>query len=221
MADENKPEPAQETAPAPTTGAVAATSGHAVVLAQPAPVSAPMLPKVSRRGVVIIGFWAGMGTLLAAIGVTILNTIYPRNVKGFGGTVFVGTLDSLEPGTKVKNVEAKAWIVRLNAEQAARNGAQDGAILALYQKCPHLGCTVPWRPDYSYQDPRSGERYPGWFLCPCHGSTYSDAGVRVFGPAPRSMDTMEVTIDGGNITVNTGAITPGSTENGSRGILPA
>jgi cytochrome b6-f complex iron-sulfur subunit len=38
--------------------------------------------------------------------------------------------------------------------------------------------------------------------------------VRVFGPAPRSMDRMEITIDGsGNIEVNTGAITKGTPDN--------
>jgi cytochrome b6-f complex iron-sulfur subunit len=225
MPDDNATdEQPQETAPATRPGAPAAAGAgagaHAVVVAQPAPVSTPLLPKVSRRNVVIIGFWAGMGAMLVGIAATIINTLWPRNVQGFGGSIFVGTVDQIEPGQKFKNVEAKAWIVRLDAEQAQRNNGQEGAILALYQKCPHLGCTVPFREDYSREDPRSGERYAGWFLCPCHGSTYSDAGVRVFGPAPRSMDTFEVTIDGGNITVNTGAITPGSTDNGTRGVLP-
>jgi cytochrome b6-f complex iron-sulfur subunit len=199
----------------------AGASGHAVVIAQPALPAQPILPKVSRRNVVIIGFWAGMGAMLLGIAATIVNNLYPRNVTGFGSSIFVGTVDSIDPGQKFKNVEAKAWIVRLDATQADRNGGQEGAILALYQKCPHLGCTVPYREDYSRVDPRSGQRYAGWFLCPCHGSTYSDAGVRVFGPAPRSMDTFEVTIDNGNITVNTGAITPGSTDNATRGVMPA
>jgi cytochrome b6-f complex iron-sulfur subunit len=226
MPDDNTEEQEQppEKAPATRPGApvAAGAGGHQVVVAQPAPVAGrgPALPKVSRRNVVIIGFWAGMGAILASIAATILNNLWPRNVTGFGSTVFVGTVDQFGVGTKTKNVEAKAWIVRLSAEQAERNGGQEGAFLALYQKCPHLGCSVPWRPDYSREDPRSGQRYAGWFLCPCHGSTYSDAGVRVFGPAPRSMDTFAVTIDGGNINVNTGDITPGTVENGSRGVLP-
>jgi cytochrome b6-f complex iron-sulfur subunit len=72
---------------------------------------------------------------------------------------------------------------------------------------------VPWRPEFDFE----GDK--GWFRCPCHGSTYTKAGVRVFGPAPRSMDTMAITVDGsGNITVNTGAITPGGTDNPTRAI---
>ena len=54
--------------------------------------------------------------------------------------------------------------------------------------------------------------------CPCHGSTYTDAGVRVFGPAPRSMDTMALSISGGKITVDTGSITPGGPNNPERAV---
>jgi len=97
---------------------------------------------------------------------------------------------------------------------------QEGAIVALYHKCPHLGCTVPWRPEFAYEDPRTGEAYKGWFRCPCHGSTYSAGGVRVFGPAPRSMDTFAVTIEDGRITVDTGSITTGTPSNPSRAIQP-
>ena len=141
----------------------------------------------------LIGFWGAMGAMMLGIVTTILNSLYPRNVTGFGGSVYVGTVDQLKSATgqKLHNLDAKAWVVLLTGEQVRRNpGAQEGSIIALYHKCPHLGCTVPWRPDFSREDPRNLETYGGWFLCPCHGSTYSDAGVRVFGPAPRSMDTI-------------------------------
>jgi cytochrome b6-f complex iron-sulfur subunit len=161
-----------------------------------------------------------MGGILLGIVAATLNALWPRGVTGFGGTVFGGTVDELLPGVPKKVVEAKAWLMKLDAVTAERNGGQEGAVLALYQKCPHLGCTVPWRADYSYEDPRIGQKYSGWFLCPCHGSTYSGAGVRVFGPAPRSMDTFALSIENGNITINTGDITPGSVDNASRAVLP-
>ena len=207
---------------APGGGALAAAGGPSIVVVQPAP-AAFQLPQVSRRKVLLIGFWGGMGAMLLGIVTTIINSLYPRNVTGFGGTVFVGTVDALKgaPGQKVHNLDAKAWLVMLTGDQVGRNpGAQEGSIIALYHKCPHLGCTVPWRPDFSREDPRNGETYAGWFLCPCHGSTYSDAGVRVFGPAPRSMDTFALAIAGGKMTVNTGKITTGNETNPSRAILP-
>ena len=68
----------------------------------------------------------------------------------------------------------------------------NGGLLALYQKCVHLGCTVQWLATFDFQN------QTGWFRCPCHQSTYTKAGVRVFGPAPRSLDTFEIQFDAGD-----------------------
>ena len=233
-AEEAKPTPAAKAAKAaadtavakaaPGGGALAAAGAGApaVVVVQPAPAGL-QVPQVSRRKVLLVGFWAGMGAMLLGIVTTIINSLYPRDVAGFGGTVFVGTVDQLKsaPGQKLHNLDAKAWLVMLTGDQVRRNaGAQEGSVLAVYHKCVHLGCTVPWRPDFSREDPRNKETYAGWFLCPCHGSTYSDAGVLVFGPAPRSLDTFELTIKDGKMTVNTGKISTGTENNGARAILP-
>jgi cytochrome b6-f complex iron-sulfur subunit len=95
--------------------------------------------------------------------------------------------------------------------------SQKGGLLALWQKCPHLGCTVPWRPDFVYNDdPGEG----GWFRCPCHQSTYTKSGVKVYGPAPRSMDTMELKLNGdGSVTVATGKIRRGGVDNPQVAVL--
>ena len=224
-----KPKPEPKAAKPAVDKAVAASSGGAAVATMAAPgivvvrpqSAGPSMPQVSRRKVLLVGFWSAMGVMVLGIVATIINTLYPRGITGFGSAVYVGTVDQLAPGKKIHNLDAKAWMVRFDAEQAKRNpGAVEGSILALYHKCVHLGCTVPYRPDFSREDPRNGETYAGWFLCPCHGSTYSDAGVRVFGPAPRSLDTFALTIDGGKMTVNTGKIKTGTTDNPSRAILP-
>lgn len=71
---------------------------------------------------------------------------------------------------------------------------QEG-LLALYWKCPHLGCTVPWNDD------------EGQFKCPCHSSEYNRYGELVDGPAPRPMDLMAIELDeNGNLIVDTGQI---------------
>jgi len=217
MPDESEQKEAVATKPAGRAAVAVAAAGPGVIVVQ---AERPALPQISRRKVLLIGFWAAMGATLLGIVTTILNSLYPRGITGFGGTVFIGTIDQLEPGKKLHNLDAKAWVVRFNAEQAKRNGAQEGAVLAVYHKCVHLGCTVPYLDGLSYEDPRNGETYQGWFKCPCHGSTYSDAGVRVFGPAPRSLDTFAMTIKDGKISVNTGKIITGTTENGSKAILP-
>jgi len=66
--------------------------------------------------------------------------------------------------------------------------------VALYQKCVHLGCTVPFRDSCVS------------FKCPCHGSHYNVNGEYLDGPAPRSLDRFRVSFDSGNVVVNTGDI---------------
>jgi len=225
--EEAKPAPKPKAAKSAAEGAVVESSGGGavaappdVIVVQPRP-AGPQLPEVSRRKVMLVGFWAALGTMLLGVVTTMLTIVYPSGVSGFGSSVFIGSIDQLPPGGRLRNLDAKVWLVRFNAEQARHNpGAQEGAILAIYHKCVHLGCTVPYRADFSREDPRNGETYAGWFVCPCHGSTYSDAGVRVFGPAPRSLDTFELLIKDGKMTVNTGKITTGGTDNASRAVLP-
>ena len=163
----------------------------------------PQTKEVSRRSLIQITFWTALGAgLLATVG-SIIDFLYPRGITGFGGVVTAGTIDQFAPGTKTQVPAGKFWLVNLTAEQGGPG------FLALWWKCPHLGCTVPWREGFIFNGT------PGWFRCPCHGSTYDHAGVRVFGPAPRSMDRMEITIDGDRVSVNTGAITKGTPDNAS------
>lgn len=165
--------------------------------------------QISRRSLVQITFWTGLGAGLLAVAGSIVDFLYPRGIVGFGGVVTAGTVDQFPPGSKTQVPAGKFWIVNLTAEQGGPG------FLALWWSCPHLGCTVPWREGFAFVDPASGQTTQGWFRCPCHGSTYNHAGVRVFGPAPRSLDRMEVTIDSatGRIDVNTGAITRGTPDN--------
>ena len=164
---------------------------------------------ISRRSLLRITFWTGLGGGLLAFAGMMVDMLYPRGVTGFGSVISPGTADEFAPGTKTANTEGKFWLVNLTEEQGGPG------FLALWWKCPHLGCTVPWAPNFTFPDPATGQDTRGWFRCPCHGSTYNNAGVRVFGPAPRSMDRMAITIAGGRISVNTGSIAKGTPDNAS------
>ena len=63
--------------------------------------------------------------------------------------------------------------------------------MALYQRCVHLGCKVPFCVASQ------------WFECPCHGSKYNKAGEYKLGPAPRGLDRFAITVDGDTVTVDT------------------
>jgi len=66
--------------------------------------------------------------------------------------------------------------------------------IALYQRCVHLGCTVPFRDDCVS------------FKCPCHGSHYNVTGEYLDGPAPRSFDRFALSFNGENVLVDTGTL---------------
>ena len=66
--------------------------------------------------------------------------------------------------------------------------------VALYQRCVHLGCRVPWC--------QSSQ----WFECPCHGSKYNRVGEKKAGPAPRGLDRFAIIVGGGSLTIDTGDI---------------
>jgi menaquinol-cytochrome c reductase iron-sulfur subunit len=64
-----------------------------------------------------------------------------------------------------------------------------GQLRVLTSICPHLGCTVPWNKE------------KGQFVCPCHGATFAPDGRRVSGPSLRGMDTLETSIQDGQLQV--------------------
>src|SRR5579863_2719627 len=82
---------------------------------------------------------------------------------------------------------------QLNYEWVVKDS--DGSYwAALYQRCVHLGCTVPFRDDCDS------------FKCPCHGSHYNVDGEYLDGPAPRSLDRFQLSFQGSSVIVNTGAL---------------
>ncbi len=204
---------AQESGEKPSLAERAARPAQTVARATVAGTARPQFapPKIGRRSILRLGFWTGLVAAAAGSLGASLDMIYPRKIKGFGGPVSAGNVSDYPPGSMVQVPEGKFWMVHLTEEQGGPG------LLALWWKCPHLGCTVPWREGHTFTDPRDELSKTGWFVCPCHGSTYDHAGVRVYGPAPRSMDTMKLTIDDkGRITVDTGVITPGTPDNASR-----
>lgn len=78
-----------------------------------------------------------------------------------------------------------------------RSGVIETGWTAIYRKCVHLGCAVPWCPPAK------------WFECPCHGSKYSVNGEYRDGPAPRSLDRFRVTIENGKIFVDASTVIEG------------
>lgn len=170
---------------------------------------------VSRRSMIRLAFWSSVVALLGGIGATIVNSLYPRDKGVFGGSVAVAATDIPEPGGVPKQiVDGHCWLVNLlpgEGRIASDASPSAGGLLALWWKCPHLGCTVPWKEAFvSDRDPLSRR---GMFNCNCHGSTYTRAGALVKGPATRAMDTMAIEVGGDGIVIQTGQVTRGTNDN--------
>jgi cytochrome b6-f complex iron-sulfur subunit len=188
------------------------------IVAAPAPERTG--PAISRRGVLRLAFWSALFASVGGIGATMVNAVYPRKITGFGGPIVVPAARIPAPGDDpVRILAARCWLVNLLPDEgllASDKESSQGGLVALWQKCPHLGCTVPWKPGFPVQeDPIARD---GYFNCNCHGSTYTKAGTLIRDPATRSMDTMEIEVGAGGIVIQTGKIAHGKKDNPRRAV---
>jgi cytochrome b6-f complex iron-sulfur subunit len=140
---------------------------------------------------------AGASTFfLAEMSVGFVAFFWPQKIGAFGSEIAVSAADIPAVGAPpIVNRDGKFWLIN----------NEDG-LMAMYWKCVHLGCTVPWI---------EAEKQ---FHCPCHGSLYDRNGVVTGGPAPRPLDLMKVTASGGNVTVDSGTITMRSSYDPSQAV---
>lgn len=161
---------------------------------------------VSRRQFFNRALGVTFGTYSALLGVSFLAFAWPRLSGGFGADVNAGNVQELltraiNPDGSVTPVfvpEARAYVVpspqALSDQFDGKSVAADG-VMALWQKCVHLGCRVPWCSTSQ------------GFECPCHGSKYNGVGEYNAGPAPRNLDRFIVEVnDGGELIIKTGTV---------------
>ncbi len=132
--------------------------------------------------------WQLGGGLVAAAGVwTSWDLLQPLPTAGFGGRVRSVTPDAVPETGVVEVPAARSYLTRI-----------DGEVVAIYEKCTHLGCRVPYCAT------------SGRFECPCHGSVFSRAGDYLTGPAPRGMDRFPTEVgDDGLLYIDTGVTLQG------------
>lgn len=177
---------------APTNGAAAAAemaSATPVVTSPPIPQEdSPEVKarkEMNRREFLTYAWGGALGLLTLQAGVGMFFFLMPRFKAGeFGGVFFIGPENALPPTSAPPEAYAagKFWLVN----------TEDVGPKALYMVCTHLGCLYKW------------EQANNRFECPCHGSKFTREGLYIEGPAPRSLDTFLVTIEGGEVAVDTG-----------------
>lgn len=155
--------------------------------------------KTSRRDFMKAA-WALTGSLVALeFGGLTLAYLQPRLAEGeFGGTVTAGKLDDFPPGSMTHIANGRFYLSRL----------EDGGFLAIYQRCTHLGCNVPW------------DQEQGMLVCPCHSSQFDVHGDVLNPPAPRPLDLFRVSIVDGDVRVDTSAPVPREKFENSQVVYP-
>jgi cytochrome b6-f complex iron-sulfur subunit len=161
---------------------------------------------VTRRQFLNRSILGVMGLAVAGFGASMLAFLWPTLSGGFGSKVNAGKIDDILASIRDKKTpfyvpEARTYINPYPVEDVPKAKAagyadpitagMSSGVVALYQKCVHLGCRVPWC--VSSQ----------WFECPCHGSQYNRVGEKKGGPAPRGLDRFAVTVSTAGVTIDT------------------
>jgi cytochrome b6-f complex iron-sulfur subunit len=130
--------------------------------------------KISRRDFLNLAWGAAGALAVTELSFVGLRFLSPRATDGeFGGEFNLGAYENYPLGSVTPVEVGRFYLVRL----------QDGGFLAIYRRCTHLGCAVPF-------DQASGE-----FVCPCHGSVFTNEGDVLNQPAPRPLDLFQITIN--------------------------
>jgi cytochrome b6-f complex iron-sulfur subunit len=174
-------------------------------------VHGPPVGEMTRRTFMRRLVGVGVGLLSLEFLAGTLAFLWPNVREGLGGRVALGSaadVAATEPewtrGLPFIYNKARLFLVNVPAAKSLVEGTGQDVpdpgedVLALYRKCPHLGCQIPQLCDASK-----------WFECLCHGSKYNVIGEKRDGPAPRGMDRFPLTLEDGVYIVNTGEIEDG------------
>ncbi len=187
-------------------------------------VHGPRVGEMSRRTFMRRMLGVGIGILSIEFLAGTLNFLWPNIRSGLGGVLTVGSASDITlnqpdwPNGLPYIFQSKIFVVNVPAakERVLGEGSVsdpvpdpgtdvgpdvppvEASVLALYRKCPHLGCQIPQLCQQSQ-----------WFECLCHGSKYTVLGEKRDGPAPRGMDRFAVVIEDGVYKVDTGELQDG------------
>lgn len=151
-----------------------------------------------------------MSASLGGFAAALIAFLWKGADGGFGSKINVGKLDDVIGQIRANSgflylPEARSWVTEYPREAVSKadaiyrnqgavfSGMSEG-IVALYQKCPHLGCRVP--------ECKTSQ----WFECPCHGSQYNRVGEKKGGPAPRGMDRFGISVSNGMVVIDTATV---------------
>jgi len=125
-----------------------------------------------------------VGAAFAAAGggavITTIRFMQPKVLFEPPTKVSLGPADNIPLGSLVVLPEQKLYVAHI-----------EKGIIAMSSVCTHLGCMTRYDAEQKQ------------ITCPCHGSEFDENGQVTGGPAPRPLDRKLVTIESGQLVVDT------------------
>lgn len=138
-----------------------------------------------RRNFLQAGLKVLSAIAVVEVGAAGLLFLRARSLEGeFGGVITAGALEEFTPGTVIEFNEGNFYLICTT----------DGGFMAVYRRCPHLGCTVNWVPQKEK------------FFCPCHAASFDQYGDYESEMVSRAMDTFPVIFEDGLVKVDTSQV---------------
>jgi len=153
-------------------------------------------PRESRRSFLAALLGIGSVFVAALLSVPLIRfALFPlirRTTELKGSPVgelseFASSTEPVMRTIRIEQVDGWRKAVSEKAVYVTRDG--QGQVRVLTSICPHLGCTVPWNKEKKE------------FTCPCHGAAFAPDGSRISGPSLRGMDTLQASVENGQLLV--------------------
>jgi hypothetical protein len=131
----------------------------------------------SWRWLLAMGLGVPLIAGVALVLLVILTWVSPRYEAT--RTVNIGPAAQYNVGSPVYHEDDRFWVAKLPS----------GDVIALYDRDPITGCTVPWDEKYSFLG------VTGWFRDACSRSVYDLQGACFAGPCVIGLNRLAVTED--------------------------
>ncbi len=162
---------------------------------------------ITRRQFLTKALRISFGAFAGIQAISWLAFFWPKVSGGFGSKVDAGSIEDIKSqifqadGSVIPAFipSARAYVLPFEKNAVAKSQFSSGStvvegLVAVYQRCVHLGCRVPWC--------NSSQG----FECPCHGSKYNMVGEYFAGPAPRNLDRFNISSVNGRLIIDTSTI---------------
>jgi cytochrome b6-f complex iron-sulfur subunit len=148
---------------------------------QPTPPQEDARTGLTRRRLVRLGWITSVLVVVGGQLWLLLKLFFAPTTPGEGrGQFALGALDTLPVGS-ARHFRKERCIV----------AHHPSGVLALSDECTHQKCTVDYLPERQV------------IFCPCHSAQFSTTGAVLAGPAPRPLDRFTITVQDGQIVVDT------------------